>query len=356
MIKSRFSIALSCFNSWIILSLQTQAFDVWHVEGNPGVVAQNIQFTNGEVHLAGTVYLPEGGGDHLPAIVALHHASIPTRKEALYRHLREGLPAMGVAVLVYDRRGSGASSGTLQGVDYEMLADDAIAAQNALAKLPRIDPKKIGFWGMSQGGWLAVLAAQRSKSAAFAISVSAPLVTPEQQMKFATSNLMAVRGYSQESVKEMLETRKAWNGYLTGANSRDAAVDALRKAETQSWFKFTFMPKASQLTTDSAPDSMQRKMNYDPVTTVRQVKVPLLFIYGGSDPWVPVEQSVQQLRLLMNQQSNIHYAVVPNASHEMMFVVHDRMAYGEKAMKDSAPQAPEYFMIMASWLSQQIRG
>jgi dipeptidyl aminopeptidase/acylaminoacyl peptidase len=67
---------------------------------------------------------------------------------------------MGVSVLVYDRRGTGASSGSLKNIDYGTLADDAIAGQRALGDLPRIDRKRIGFWGFSQGGWLALLAAQ----------------------------------------------------------------------------------------------------------------------------------------------------------------------------------------------------
>jgi hypothetical protein len=56
----------------------------------------------------------------------------------------------------------------------------------------------------------------------------------------------------------------------------------------------------------------------------------------------------------MNQQRNISYAVVPYANHEMMFVKHDPMAFGEKAMAEVAPQTPEYFMVMASWLCRQI--
>jgi dipeptidyl aminopeptidase/acylaminoacyl peptidase len=186
--------------------VQAAAFDAWHVEADPKVAAQEIQFTNSDARLVGTVYLPDKGGEPLPAVVALHGASDATRDAGIFQHLRQGLPAMRVALLIYDRRGSGASSGTLKGVDYGTLADDAIAGQNALAKLQRIDPKKIGFWGFSQGGWLAVLAAERSKNAAFAISVSAPLVTPERQMQFATANLLSVRGYSSEDVKQMLET------------------------------------------------------------------------------------------------------------------------------------------------------
>ena len=144
------------------------ASDPWHVAGTPVVISQEVQFANAGANLVGTVYLP-GVGNHLPAVVVLHHAGATTREAALYRHLREGLPALGFAVLIYDRRGSGQSSGSLRGIDYETLADDAVAGQHALAKLSRIDPTKIGFWGLSQGGWLAVLAAGRSRDAAFAI-------------------------------------------------------------------------------------------------------------------------------------------------------------------------------------------
>ena len=59
-------------------------------------------------------------------------------------------------------RATGQSSGGLAKADFEASADDAIAGQQALARIPRIDPTRIGFWRLSQGGWLAVLAAARS--------------------------------------------------------------------------------------------------------------------------------------------------------------------------------------------------
>ena len=173
-------------------------------------------------------------------------------------------------------------------------------------------------------------------------------------MEFATTNLLTVRGYSRKDVEQMLETRKAWTGYLlAGTTPRTTAVDALRKAETQPWFNLAFMPKSSELTTDPAHNSGRRELNYDPVVAIRRVKIPLLLIYGGSDPWIPVEQSVKQLRLLANQQPNIRYVIVPNANHEMMFVEHDTMEFGEGTT--NAPQASEYFMVMASLLCRQIR-
>ena len=230
--------------------------DLWRVAANQSI-SEDIQFTNGASHLRGTVYLPKTGNS-LAAVVVLHHAGLPTRNANLYRHLWEGLPAIGIAVLVYDRRGSGQSSGDLAEADYEALADDAVAGQHALTKFSRIDPNKIGFWGLSQGGWLAVLAAGRSKDAAFAISVSAPLVNADEQMQFATRNLLTVRGYSLSDVQDMLAARKAWTGYLHRKSSRTEAAEALREAEAKPWFNIAYLPRASQLTNDPEHDPNRR--------------------------------------------------------------------------------------------------
>src|SRR5229473_1100445 len=291
------------------LASSADASSPWHVPGTPSVISQEIHFTNAGANLVGTVYLPSDG-NHLPAVVVLHHAGAATRESGLYRHLQEGLPALGFAVLISDRRGSGQSSGSLQGVDYETLADDAVAGQHALAKLSRIDPIKIGFWGLSQGGWLAVLAAGRSRDAAFAISVSAPLVTADEQMQYATSNLLTVRGYSRDDVLEMLETRKAWIGYLRGTNSRATSVDALSKAQSKPWFNLTYLPNASSLTNNPA---LRRKMDDDPVAAVLKTNVPLLFLFGGPDPWVPVAQSVERLEPLSSQHHKIESWIIADA-------------------------------------------
>jgi pimeloyl-ACP methyl ester carboxylesterase len=87
--------------------------DLWHVPGTPTIISQEVHFANASADLVGTVYLPNIG-DHLPAVVVLHHAGAATREADLYRHLRDGLPALGFAVLIYDRRGSGQSSGSLE--------------------------------------------------------------------------------------------------------------------------------------------------------------------------------------------------------------------------------------------------
>ena len=325
----------------------------WHVPISPAVVNEDIRFTSGDALLVGTVYLPERGV-RLPAVVVLHDASIPSRHAALYRHLAEGLPAMGIAVLIYDRRGTGQSSGNRSSASLTTLADDGVAGQRALSKINRIDPNKIGFWGLSQGGWLAVLAAERSPNAAFAISVSAPLVSPEEQMQFATSNLMKVHGFSDSDIKQMLDTRGAWAGYLRGENSRAVAVAALQDAQTQPWFHLVYLPQPSDLPSEKDISSGRSDKDYDPVSTTIKAHIPLLFLYGSDDPWVPVAKSVERLESLVRTVSNLDYAVIPDANHEMMSPLNDRMEINQDTIQNNAPQSATYFMLLGSWLSRHL--
>jgi dienelactone hydrolase len=55
------------------------------------------------------------------------------------------------------------------------------------------------------------------------------------------------------------------------------------------------------------------------MAAVAKAKVPMLFLYGGADPWVPVAKSVERLQALERETHRIEFAVIANADHEMMF-------------------------------------
>ena len=200
-----------------------------------------MTFSNGDATLHGTLYIPQSQRP-VPAVVVYHGASEPLASTPLYRHLSEGLPQIGFAVLVFDRRGSGASTGKPD-VAYQTLSDDGVEGANALRKLPEIDPARVGYWGISQGGWLATLAASHDPRAAFAIAVSAPLVTPELQMEFAMSNRLHVLGYGQADIDAMLDARHKLDGYFQGSNPRGAAVAALDRIAGRPWYGQMYLPK-----------------------------------------------------------------------------------------------------------------
>ena len=83
--------------------------------------SEEITFLNQTIKIAGTLYFPEGKAPY-PAVVVVHPASGGERTDPFYDHLRSALPAHGIAVLIFDRRGSGASEGDFATADFEDLA------------------------------------------------------------------------------------------------------------------------------------------------------------------------------------------------------------------------------------------
>ncbi len=325
----------------------------WEAPGVPATVTQAVVFQNDGVTFHATLYRPEVSHS-VPAVVVFHAAGVGDAGAPLYAHLREGLPAIGIAALVFDRRGTGSSAGT-PNVPYETLADDGIAGARAIALLPAIDPRRIGYWGLSQGGWLAIFAAERDANAAFAVSVSAPLVTPEAQMQFAMANRLRVGGYSDADVAAMLAARNAWTGYLRGDVPRSTAIAALSKIDAKPWFDLMYMPSAHDLTNDPSTSSWRKQMDDDPLAAIERIRAPALFIYGTDDPWIPVATTVDRLRVLAAAHSNVEFAVVARADHDMNFVVHERMDVSAAALARDVPRAPAYFMLLASWLARRLR-
>jgi pimeloyl-ACP methyl ester carboxylesterase len=220
----------------------------WRAVPTASIDVQGRIFSNGAVQLSGTLYVPKVEG-RVPLVIVFHAASAPTRDFPLYRHVIEALPPLGVAVFVFDRRGSGQSGGKLEDSDYNMLADDGIAAQKMVAMDARIDPKRIGFWGLSQGGWLSLLAASRSPESAFAISISAPMTTPDVQMIFASQNILRIKGFSQADIDQATATRTAVDDFMRGKRDRASTQSMLDAAAARPWFQHIYMGRRSRIPT-----------------------------------------------------------------------------------------------------------
>jgi uncharacterized protein len=325
----------------------------WQANAVPVATQQPFTFTNAGTKLAGTLYLPDHG-DHVPAVVVFWGAQGPTRDYALYKQLADGLPAIGVAVLVFDRRGSGESGGSAD-ADFDVLASDGIAALHALQHHARIDPKRVGFWGLSQGGWLSILAASKTPDAAFAVACSAPLVTPTDQMTFAVTNLFTVRNYGDTALTHVLALRRMEAAFMAGHVSRTAMIDSMRPATAQPWFKDAFLRNVDELTRTTIPDTAWlHVMNYDPIGPLETVRVPLLLFYGAADPWVPVAQTIDRLKPIAARHPNMSYYVIPNADHMLAFPAKQTMDYDTKTLLESRSESTEYFFVMASWLTRRL--
>jgi dienelactone hydrolase len=311
--------------------------------------SRDLKFTSGDATLSGTLWLPARGGPS-PVVVVYHGASDPLRAASLYRHLIEMLPPLGIGVFVYDRRDSGLSTGPSANGSYTQLADDGIAARHMLEHEAGVDHRRIGYWGLSQGGWLAALAAERDPRCAFAISISAPMVTADVQMRFAVANILRIRGYDQTAIDAALDARRGVDDFMHGKASRPDAQRRLDAAAAQPWFEFIYMGKTFR---DPDKSGWAQEMSNDPLEVMRSVKAPILVLYGAADPWVPVQTSMARLRPLERGHPNMEVHVISGADHAMMTSATPFAQVDPSSTVRQAPEAPEYFAIMTRWITER---
>src|SRR3954471_18375871 len=146
-------------------------------------------FLNGDTRLAFTLDLPPGKGP-FPTIV-LGHGSGRTTRDQLTR-LGSRFTQLGFAVLRFDKRGVGESTGTYVFVGtkdspevFPQLASDVAAGVRFLRTRPEIKPQQIGLAGISQAGWILPLAARELGDAAFLVLLSGPVCSVGQEMYYS---------------------------------------------------------------------------------------------------------------------------------------------------------------------------
>lgn len=274
---------------------------------------EQVRFRNGNVTLAGTLLSPPTGGRH-PAIIFHEGSGDWTRDDTWFSRPVDLFLKHGVAVLLYDKRGVGSSTGDWHTSSYTDLADDLLAGVRLLKSRRDINPRQIGVRGFSQGGWIASLAAARSRDVAFIMYISASGAgTIEEQ---DTASLLAKMRGDGFSEAEIEEARRFVRLTYDAPHSREAwqrLQTALPNARNQRWFSRTI----GGLHRDNWV-WQQRRLNagYDPAITFRRVRCPVLIIFGEKDN---PSQGIARIEQALREAGNRDYTVrvFPGADHDL---------------------------------------
>ncbi|MCB1233362.1 MAG: alpha/beta fold hydrolase, partial [Verrucomicrobiae bacterium] len=167
--------------------------------------AEQVAFHNGAVELAGTLSLPDGPGPY-PAVVLVSGSGPQDRDEYLgggitirpFELLANALTPAGIAVLRYDDRGVGASTGEFSTGDLHDFADDAEAAIAYLTTREDIDQDHIGLIGHSEGGAIAAILGARNTDLDFIVSLAGLGVSGEEVLLLQTRLMLEAEGATPE--------------------------------------------------------------------------------------------------------------------------------------------------------------
>lgn len=309
--------------------------------GEAQVSEETVRFRAGDLEFEGTLRVPLSAAPS-PLLIVYHAANGGSSDFPFYDHLKKDVPESGVATFIFDRRGSG-NAGDFNSASFEDLAKDGLAAIETLASDPRIDHDRIGAYGISQGGWIAPIAAILSDDIDFVVSVSGPGVTPARQMDYGAEYHLREAGYGDDVVTAALALRAQVNDYYRDGGERERLQGEIDRASDEPWFEFAFLPRGGQLPEDPAASKWRIEMDFDPTANLKALKVPMLAVFGGNDRWVPVEESVAAMRATAPP-GGVTFYVSEKSGHLLSTAAEPPNYNGERGVD------PAYVKAMVDWI------
>lgn len=302
-------------------------------------IVRDISFQSRGNTLRGRLLLPTTPPPH-PAVVFVHGSGALGRDDwTLHPSLRERLARSGVATLCWDKPGVGESTGEWTEQTFSDRAEEAIDAVRVLSKREEVDPKRIGLWGISQGGWICPLAASRHPEIAFLILVSAPAGTIEEQDLYRVEQEMRAGGIAEDDIAKALAFVR--HRILLLREGSYERFDAIQKELVGvKWFEnyvHRLGPKEFAFG--------QKNVDYDGRSALKAVKCPALVIVGERDTIVPAKQSALVIKRVLNNGGNndVTIKVFPDADHFMRVVQRG-------GASDKQDLVPEYSRAVVDWV------
>lgn len=316
-------------------------------------------FTSAGTKLVGQFIEPAGPADPKRPLVVLVHGSERTMAvAAIYQRM---LVAQGISVFAYQKRGTGDSEGEYT-QNFELLADDAAAALAKARELAKGRFGRAGYFGGSQGGWIAPLAATRSQADFVAIGfglVVSPIEEDREQL-FDEARRMQLDAAALAQV-----------GQLSGATAQlmrthfSEGFEALAKVRAQvgaaPWAKTISGEYSGDMLRMSDADlrrigrarfdNLELIWDYDAEAALRRLKVPLLWVLAEQDRAAPIAATRSILSRLRASGQPIETYLFPDTDHGMVEFRTD--AEGNRV---STRITDGYLRLLADWIKQDVHG
>lgn len=305
----------------------------------------DLRWESGDEVIAGTLTLPPGPGP-FPVVAILHGGGDSSRESPPYAFWGDYLPRHGIAALLYDKRGNGSSTGDWHTVGFDARARDVTNGLALLRERPEIDGERIGLLGVSQGSWVAGLAAALDPGIRFVVHVSGPAVTVLEADTYATESGLRREGWDERSMAERLHL---WR--LNARVARDPSSDeawrqlqaAIDEVRDRPWFRRDpYEPERES----EWRGWYGRVLDYDPHPALEGLEIPMLWMLGAMDGQSDPARNVGILEGYRRRGKDYTIALYPEAGHGLLVPVRPTGEQGPYLTT-----APGFFPDLIRWLN-----
>jgi pimeloyl-ACP methyl ester carboxylesterase len=291
-----------------------------------------------------------------PLVVMVHGSERTSALNSVYAYM---LAAQDISVFVYDKRGTGGSEGEYT-QNFELLAADAAAALAHARTMMRGRFERSGYFGGSQGGWVAPLAATRSGADFVAVGfglVASPIEEDREQMfsearalglgeeaialldrlSRATARLLLTdfkQGYEELAKVRSEMTARPWLERIRGEYS--GAMLRMSEEELRRVGRPRF-------------DNVELIWDYDSIATLQRLDAPLLWVLAEDDREAPIETTRAALLQLIEAGKPIDVYVFPDTDHGMMEYVTNA-----DGSRKSTRITEGYLRLLGDWIKGDV--
>jgi len=272
------------------------------------VDVEEISFTSGSAQLVGEVARPRGVSN--PPIMVFAHGSGAVPAADLTWYARKA-NKHGYATLAFDKRGVGRSGGDPdfhQYFSFDTLAADVLAGVHAMRALPGLDTTRVYLAGVSQGGWVAPLAAAQSDGLVDGMMlISANATSVADDRIFERAKRLEREGFSPEHVAEATRMQRVDQAYSLDSTTFPAFQQMWNDFEDAPWFRRAYLGDEPMTFEDPWRRQHASIIGYTPLPHLAELDIPVVWVFGDAtlDHFGPVAQSIENVRTLQ-QSGKLH--------------------------------------------------
>jgi uncharacterized protein len=321
-------------------------------------VEEEVTFPNTKANivLTGTLTTPRTAAP-FPVVLLIAGSGPHDRDETIagqhpFLILADALTRSGYAVLRYDKRGIGASTGDYASATTQDFASDAEAAITFLKTRHDANTKKLGIIGHSEGGLIAAtLATRPTQQISWIVLLATPALKGEDTLLLQSKLIAQAGGLSDEQINASLAFDREAYGLVRQEKDPAAAEKKLNDLVRSTGMANAMPPPAleSQIKMISSP-WFRYFLDYDPTPTLKQLTIPVLALDGDKDLQVPSAENLPLIQAALEAAENKDFEVaeLPNLNHLFQ---HSETGSPSEYGVIQETFAPEALTKILNWLS-----
>ena len=317
------------------------------------------------ISFAGRLTVPPGDGPH-PAVVLVSGSGPDTRDAPIMGHrlflvLSDYLTRQGFAVLSYDERGCGKSTGDFGGATLADLAMDVRAGVAFLRGRTEVDQERVGLIGHSEGGMVAPMVATGPDAASikFVVSLAGPAEDAETLLSRQFRALRQLRGMQSSDIDLLDDLFHAQCTLLRAEPDPEKCHTQIEAAVNDVWSKLSADGKGHlshhvgnlMATTIRMNTPKSRTwLHHDVAAPLRKLQCPTLVLVGSKDLQVDADANLAAAREALQDNYQVTMRKLDGLNH--LFQECTTGSYAEYATIEQT-MSPTALQAISEWLQQR---